>query len=81
MHSVLNNKYKYCTYLERHSSMNPIYILATVKKALASLPSAVELYDRAIVLCGVSKTLSLPGLRLGWLVTHCAELLPQVSVH
>jgi aspartate/methionine/tyrosine aminotransferase len=37
------------------------------------LPAAVDLYDRAICLSGMSKTYSLPGLRVGWLATHCAE--------
>ena len=34
------------------------------------LPSACELYDKAVVLCGVSKSLGLPGLRVGWVVTR-----------
>lgn len=32
------------------------------------LPSAVDLYERAIVLTGLSKTHGLPGLRAGWLL-------------
>jgi aspartate/methionine/tyrosine aminotransferase len=38
------------------------------------LPSACEIYDRAIVLFGMSKTYGLAGLRVGWLVTHDEEL-------
>ncbi len=34
------------------------------------LPSAADLYERAIVLAGLSKTHGLPGLRAGWLVVH-----------
>jgi aspartate/methionine/tyrosine aminotransferase len=38
------------------------------------LPSAVEVYERAIVLFGMSKTFGLAGLRVGWLVTHDEQL-------
>ena len=34
------------------------------------LPSACELYERAIVLGGLSKCFGLPGLRVGWLITR-----------
>jgi aspartate/methionine/tyrosine aminotransferase len=43
------------------------------------LPSAVELYERAVVLSGVSKTLGLAGLRVGWLVAHDAELRGRLA--
>lgn len=33
-----------------------------------SLPSAADLYERAVVLSGLSKVYGLPGLRSGWLV-------------
>jgi aspartate/methionine/tyrosine aminotransferase len=36
------------------------------------LPSAVDRYERAIVLSGLSKTHGLPGLRTGWLIVHDA---------
>jgi aspartate/methionine/tyrosine aminotransferase len=35
---------------------------------MKALPSAADLYDRAIVLAGLSKTHGLPGLRAGWLL-------------
>jgi aspartate/methionine/tyrosine aminotransferase len=34
------------------------------------LPSAVDQYERAIILAGLSKTHGLPGLRTGWLVVR-----------
>ena len=34
----------------------------------AAIPSVADLYDKAIVLNGLSKTFGLPGLRAGWLV-------------
>jgi aspartate/methionine/tyrosine aminotransferase len=40
----------------------------------AALPSAVDLYERAIVLSGLSKTHGLPGLRAGWLLIHDESL-------
>jgi aspartate/methionine/tyrosine aminotransferase len=39
------------------------------------LPSACELYEKAVVLCGVSKSLGLPGLRVGWLATRDEEIM------
>lgn len=43
------------------------------------LPSAIERYGKAITLCGMSKTFSLPGLRVGWLATHDGELLRRIA--
>jgi aspartate/methionine/tyrosine aminotransferase len=35
-----------------------------------TLPSAADLYERAIILTGLSKTHGLPGLRAGWLLVR-----------
>jgi aspartate/methionine/tyrosine aminotransferase len=43
------------------------------------LPSLVDLYDGAIVLSGLSKTFSLPGLRIGWLATSNHSLLNRFA--
>ncbi len=43
------------------------------------LPSAVDCYEKAITLFGLSKTFSLPGLRMGWIVTREDALLQSLS--
>ena len=45
------------------------------------LPSAAELYDKAVALSGMSKTYSLPGLRVGWLATRDRELLARLAAY
>lgn len=42
------------------------------------LPSAIELYPRAIALGGLSKAFGLPGLRTGWLATRDPSVLDRV---
>ncbi len=42
------------------------------------LPAAVEVYDKAVSLSGVSKTLGLAGLRIGWLVVRDERLMRQL---
>jgi aspartate/methionine/tyrosine aminotransferase len=32
------------------------------------LPSFADVYDKAIITCGLSKAMAMPGLRIGWLV-------------
>lgn len=41
------------------------------------LASAIELYDKAITLFGMSKTFGLAGLRIGWLITKDMKLYEQ----
>ncbi|KAK9820544.1 hypothetical protein WJX72_011456 [[Myrmecia] bisecta] len=42
------------------------------------LPSAADAYERGIALSGVSKTLGLPGLRIGWLASQDERVLMRV---
>jgi len=42
------------------------------------LPAAVELYDKAVSLSGVSKTIGLAGLRIGWLVVRDERLMRRL---
>jgi aspartate/methionine/tyrosine aminotransferase len=43
------------------------------------LPSACEISQTAVTLCGVSKTFSLAGLRVGWLATRDEALLTRLA--
>jgi aspartate/methionine/tyrosine aminotransferase len=43
------------------------------------LPSACEIYDKAITLSGMSKIFALAGLRIGWLITKDGHLLKEFS--
>ncbi|CAL8465212.1 g4747 [Coccomyxa elongata] len=45
----------------------------------ARLPAAVECYERGISLCGMSKALGMPGIRIGWLAARDAELHPLLQ--
>lgn len=45
----------------------------------ATLPSAADLYQRSIVLAGLSKSHGLPGLRAGWLIVRNEALLQEIS--
>ncbi|MBP9759374.1 aminotransferase class I/II-fold pyridoxal phosphate-dependent enzyme [Candidatus Dojkabacteria bacterium] len=42
------------------------------------LPSASDLYDKAISLFGVSKSFALAGLRIGWLTTQNSSLMKEI---
>lgn len=43
------------------------------------LPSACELYEKAVSLFGMSKTFGMAGVRLGWLVTREADLYARMA--
>src|SRR5260221_6794393 len=43
-----------------------------------TLPSACEVYDKAISLFGMSKTFSMPGIRIGWIITQNKELYQRL---
>jgi aspartate/methionine/tyrosine aminotransferase len=43
------------------------------------LPSACEVYDKAVTLSGLSKSFGLPGLRIGWLATRDGALLARAG--
>ena len=43
------------------------------------LPAAVDLYDRAISLTGLSKAYGLPGLRIGWLACRDRAVLTALT--
>lgn len=45
----------------------------------ARLPSAVDRYDRAVSLSGMSKAFGLAGLRIGWVSTHDSALLERME--
>jgi aspartate/methionine/tyrosine aminotransferase len=44
------------------------------------LPSACEVYDKAVTLFGMSKTFGLAGARIGWLVTKNRELFEKMAI-
>lgn len=43
------------------------------------LPAAVDRYERAISLSGMSKAFGLAGLRIGWVATHDLDLLDRMK--
>ena len=47
----------------------------------SALPSVVEAYpERGVALCGMSKAFGMPGIRLGWVVTHCTATMARMRV-
>lgn len=45
------------------------------------LPSACDVYSKAVTLSGLSKALALPGLRIGWLATRDSELYKKFMLY
>jgi aspartate/methionine/tyrosine aminotransferase len=45
----------------------------------ARLPAAIDRYDKAMSLSGMSKAFGLAGLRIGWVVTHDERLLARMK--
>ena len=43
------------------------------------LPAAADAYQRGVSLCGVSKALGLPGLRIGWVCSRDAAVMRRVA--
>ena len=43
------------------------------------LPSAVETYENAVTLAGMSKVFGLAGLRIGWIVSQNADILKRIA--
>jgi aspartate/methionine/tyrosine aminotransferase len=48
--------------------------------ASSRLPSGVDVYPKAVTLCGLSKSWGLPGLRLGWVACKDKQLLQEVRL-
>ena len=44
----------------------------------AKLPTAADSSDKGISLCGMSKALSMPGLRIGWVAMQDTALLQRI---
>lgn len=45
------------------------------------LPPACEVYEKGISLGGMSKTFSMPGLRIGWLAMQDETLMKRVAAY
>jgi aspartate/methionine/tyrosine aminotransferase len=52
--------------------------LETAFERKPAIPSAAEIYPKAIVLNGLSKTFGLPGLRAGWLVIRDKQIREEL---
>lgn len=65
-----NDTWLFCD--EIYRGLNP------VKPVMAAVPSAADIYEKAVVLNGLSKTFGLPGLRAGWLVVRDRSIRHQL---
>lgn len=74
-HSTLPHTQNACILTHAPPVLAAVYRLSEPE---APLPSAADLYDKAVALWGLSKSWGLPGLRLGWLASKDAELLQAV---
>ena len=45
-----------------------------------TLPPAADCYEKAISLGGMSKSLGMAGIRLGWLVTEDKEIFAKLQL-
>jgi len=43
------------------------------------LPAGCDIYGNCLSLCGMSKSLALPGLRIGWLAARDQQLMKQLN--
>ena len=60
-------------------AVNPDGVAISELDASTRVTTAVDMYSKAIVLCGLSKSWGLPGLRLGWIASKDKTLLKQVT--
>lgn len=56
-----------------------LLIADEVFQAISNLPSAFDYHENSIVISDLSKSHSMPGLRIGWLLTKNTKLLEKFS--
>lgn len=70
-----------CALCERHGAYlfsDEMYRTLELDPAAHRLPAAADCCDRGISLCGLSKAVGGPGLRIGWLACKDAALLARI---